>query len=242
MRAAVRPQAPMTAAFSAERSRSSAGTGLSRAPLWLPAATGGGSAGTRLPFTGPAASAAAAAAGGSWLPREAGGRSRRRRGREAESSSGSPGERILPGSGRHSAEPRKVSAAPAPVPALPPREAPPPVRGGAGSCPASPGLRWPQPPVAGLPRLPPLSPTSSPGCPCPPQTHARSPHTLCPPHPNRRGSCAGGGGPKHPLPKCVRLEAAVGGDPLLPGFGAAVGGALTPLVVLGWAAGPMGIQ
>lgn len=181
MRAAVRPQAPMTAAFSAERSRSSAGTGLSRAPLWLPAAAGG-SAGTRLPFTGPAPPPPAAAAGGSWLPREAGGRSRRRRrrGREAESSSGSPAERILPGSGRRSAEPRKVSAAPAP--ALPPREAPPPVRGGAGSCPASPGLRWPQLAVTGLSSVP-VSPMSSPGCLCPPQTYPGSPHTLCPPHP-----------------------------------------------------------
>lgn len=168
MRAAVRPQAPMTAAFSAERSRSSAGTGLSRAPLWLPAAAGG-SAGTRLPFTGPAPALPAAAAGGSWLPRETGGsRRRRRRGREAESSSGSPAVRILPGSGRRSAEPRKVSAAPAP--ALPPRQAPPPVRGGAGSCPASPGLRWSQAPVSGLSSVP-VSPMSSPGCLCAPQTH-----------------------------------------------------------------------
>lgn len=64
MRAAVRAQAPMTAAFSAERSRSRAGTGLSWAPLWLPGAPAG-SAGNRLPFTTTAATGPAA---GSWLP------------------------------------------------------------------------------------------------------------------------------------------------------------------------------
>jgi len=101
MSAAVRAQAPMTAAFSAERSRSSAGTGFSWARLWLPAAPCG-SAGRRLPFTG-----LTATAGGSRLPRASGSESSR----QAATSSSGPGERILPGYGRHRAEPRKAAAA-----------------------------------------------------------------------------------------------------------------------------------
>lgn len=103
MSAAVRAQAPMTAAFSAERSRSSAGTGLSWARLRLPAAPCG-SAGRRLPFT----AGLSATAGGSRLPRASGSESSRQ---AASSSSSGHGERILPGYGRHRAEPRKAAAA-----------------------------------------------------------------------------------------------------------------------------------
>lgn len=109
MSAAVRAQAPMTAAFSAERSRSSAGTGLSWARLRLPAAPCG-SAGRRLPFT----AGLSATAGGSRLPRASGSESSRQ---AASSSSSGHGERILPGYGRHRAEPRKAAAAlPGPPP------------------------------------------------------------------------------------------------------------------------------
>lgn len=146
MSAAVRAQAPMTAAFSAERSRSSAGSGLSWAPLWLPGAAAG-SAGRRLPF-----SAAPGPDAGSWLPCAPGAAgSSAGSSRQAPSSSSGAAECILPGSGRR-AEPRKAApAGPARLPErhrLPRPRCPGQRRPGRGR----PGPRPPAPPPA-APRL-----------------------------------------------------------------------------------------